>query len=126
MCRPAARRLVPLLQLTMRVAKLGYASVALLEVLCGCWISILQFRRRMMCLLRELYKAQQGRERSDVIALASPVIDELWVLCFLAPLAATNLRARSHDEIFLSDAALPPLSSARSPVHLQGSYIGTA
>jgi hypothetical protein len=116
MCRPAARRLVPLLQLTMRVAKLGYASVALLEVLCGCWISILQFRRRMMCLLRELYKVQQGRERTDVIALASPVIDELWILCFLAPLAATNLRARSHDEIFLSDASESTTASVKCQV----------
>lgn len=115
-CRPAARRLVPLLQLTMRVARLGYASVALLEVLCGCWVSILQFRRRMMCLLRELYKCQQGRERTDVIALAAPLIDELWVLSFMAPLAATNLRACSHDEIFLSDASESSTASVKCKV----------
>ena len=115
-CRPAARRLVPLLQLTMRVARLGYASVALLEILCGCWISILQFRRRMMCLLQETYKVQRGRQRTDVIALAAPLVDELWVLCFLAPLAATNLRAFTHDEIFLSDASESCIAAVKTQV----------
>lgn len=115
-CRPAARRLVPLLQITMRVARLGFGSVALLEILCGCWISILQFRRRMMCLLQASYKAQQGRDRTDVIALAVPLIDELWVLCFLAPLAATNLRAATHDEIFLSDASESCVAAVKTKV----------
>ena len=115
-CRPAARRLVPLLSLTIRVARLGYASVSLLEVLAGCWISILQFRRRMMCLLKELYKVQQARNRTDVVALAPPLVDELWILVFLGPLAATNLRATSLGQVFLSDASESCTASVKSTI----------
>ena len=65
--RPAARRLVPLLGLTSRIARLGFASVGLLEVLCGSWVSILQFRRRMLCLIDALYVAQGGRKSEEMV-----------------------------------------------------------
>ena len=46
--RPNPKRLIPLVELTSQIAKLGYTTVGLLEVLAGAWISILQSRRRML------------------------------------------------------------------------------
>lgn len=60
--RPSPKRVIPLMMLTSRLALLGYSTVALLQVISGSWISVLQTRRRMLCLLDHLYLAQQGLE----------------------------------------------------------------
>ena len=103
--RPAPKRLVPLLSLTAKVAKLGYASVALLEVLAGAWVSVLQFRRRTLCLLDAIYVAQRGRGSDDVVRISGHLQDELWLLAILGPIICTDMRAQSIPEVFLSDAA---------------------
>ena len=59
------KRLVPLIELSLRTARLGLASAALLETLAGGWIAILQSRRGMLCLVQFLYEAQR---RGDEIS----------------------------------------------------------
>ena len=103
--RAAPRRLVPMMMLTARVALLGFASVSLLQVLCGSWISILQVRRRMLCLVEELYHEQRGRDESAVVQLSPAAVAELWSLCSLGPIAVADLRAESLPELYLSDAS---------------------
>ena len=103
--RPNPKRLIPLLELTSKTARLGFCTVSLLEVLSGAWVSILQSRRRMMCLLDEVYQAQRGRERSSIIKMSLNLICELWLLCILGPLAASDMRASSIPELYLTDAS---------------------
>ena len=79
---------------------LGFATVGLLQILSGSWISILQVRRRVLCLLEHIYFAQQGRGQDAIIALSPQAISELWSLVALGPLAVTDLSARSHREFF--------------------------
>ena len=90
--------------LTLNIARLGFATVALLEVLAGAWVSVLRYRRRMLS-LQHIYAVQAGRNRCDIIRLPLALITELWVLFALGPLAASNLRARTLPRIFLSDAS---------------------
>ena len=52
--RAALTRLLPLMEATAAIARLGHATVGLLEVVTGSWVSVLQVRKRMMCLL-DLY-----------------------------------------------------------------------
>ena len=103
--RSAPKRLVPLMWITARVALLGYATVSLLQILSGSWISILQVRRRMLCLLDHIYIAQQGRDQEDIVQLSGELKSELWCLCSLGGVAVADLRAQSHGELFLSDAS---------------------
>lgn len=103
--RPSPKRVIPLMMLTSRLALLGFSTVALLQVISGSWISVLQTRRRMLCLLDHLYLAQQGRDLDDVVQLSPAAIAECWTLVSLAPMVVFNLRARSHDEVFMSDAS---------------------
>lgn len=103
--RPNPKRLIPLVELTAQIAKLGYATVGLLEVLSGAWISILQSRRRMLCLLDEIYQAQRNRDRSDILKMSRKLVTELWLLCILGPLSASDLRAASTPELYLTDAS---------------------
>ena len=99
------KRTVPLMYLTARVAALGYSTVGLLEILAGSWVSVLQVRRRMMCLLSEIYEAQKGRAREEIIELSAPLRQELWVLVCLGPLAYSSMRWQSIPELFMSDAS---------------------
>eukprot|EP00438_Fugacium_kawagutii_P014015 Skav204090 [mRNA] locus=scaffold3129:371114:378324:+ [translate_table: standard] len=103
--RAAPRRLVPLMLATSKTIRLGVASVGLLQTLAGSWISVLQYRRRMLCLLDLIYEVQQGRQQEDIVQLSPKLRDEMWVLVALAPLAVTDLRAASLGHLFLTDAS---------------------
>ena len=109
--RPAARRLVPLLHVTIQVARLAVASVVLLEIVCRAWMSILQFQRRMV------RHPQAEHDHTDLISLSAEIVAELWVLVIPSPLAATDLRAKSIDEIFLTDASEDAVAGVRVKVY---------
>lgn len=114
--RAAPKRLIPLMWISARVALLGVATVGLLQILTGSWISILQVRRRTLCLLDHLYAAQQGRGQEDLVELSGEAKSELWSLCALGGIAVADLRAQSHGELFLSDASEEFTASVKAPV----------
>ena len=115
-CRANPSRLIPLLFLTSRTAALGIASIGLLEVLAGSWVSVLQYRRRMMSLLHHIYLAQVGRERMEVIRMSKALVAELWLLVALGPVAVTDLRAETLPQVFLSDASSGYVASVAADV----------
>ena len=84
--RASPKRLIPLMWISARIALLGFATVHLLQIISGSWISILQVRRRMLCLLDHLYVAQQGRDLEAVVELTGEAKSELWSLCALGRL----------------------------------------
>ena len=98
-------RAASLCWVTSKVASLGYCSISLLEVIAGGFVSLFTFRRRMMSLLDLVYVIQCGRERAEIISLSPPVIDELWSLVVLCPLAVSDLRADFSDRIYMVDAS---------------------
>ena len=104
-CRSSLKRLIPLVDITARTARLRVATVHLLEILAGAGVSILQVRRRMLSLLQHIYSAQVGRQRSDILRLSLPLIAELWSLVILGPIAVADLRAQTLPKIYLSDAS---------------------
>jgi hypothetical protein len=69
------------MHVTAQVASMGHATVGLLEVLAGSWVSVLQTRRRTMCLLEHIYAAQC----SEVVRLAAALVQELWGLVIIGP-----------------------------------------
>ena len=114
-CRASLKRLVPLVDITARVARLGLATVHLLEIIAGAWVSILQVRRRMLSLLQFVYTAQVGRQRTDIVRLSLPLLVELWSLVILGPVAVTDLRAQTLPKIHLSDASSSCVAVVSSP-----------
>ena len=113
--RGSPKRMVPLIYISSKIALLGYATVALLQAICGSWVSLLQVRRRMLCLVDLLYVAQQGREPDDIVELSNEAVNELWILCCLGPIAVTNLRAQSVEEVYLTDASEWGIAAVRAP-----------
>ena len=79
--------------------------LGLLEVIAGGFVALFCFRRRMMSLLDGVYRLQVGRDRKDVVALPTLLVDELWSLVSLCPLAVSDLRADYFEEVFMVDAS---------------------
>lgn len=98
-------RCASLAWVTSRVASLRVCAVSLLQVLAGGFVSVFGFRRRIMSLLDLIYAAQCGRDERDIIQLSDALVDELWSLAILCPLAVTDLRAVFSSEIFMVDAS---------------------
>ena len=99
------QRTLPVTLITARIARLGYGSKKLLEVLAGAWTAVAQLRKRCMCLLDCIFDEISGHDYGEVFPLSESLIAELWSLAVLAPLMTTDLRARTDAELSMVDAS---------------------
>ena len=103
--RPNLSRAIPLCRLIVEVVRLGRASVGLLELLAGSLVSIFQLRRRFMSNLQEIYSAQRGRDRRDIVELSAELIDELLTCIPLVLLTKIDFRLGAAPFLVASDAS---------------------
>eukprot|EP00434_Breviolum_minutum_P030991 symbB.v1.2.027409.t1/scaffold2802.1/size122644/5 len=98
------QRVLPIF-LSSQVARLGFGARKLLEVLAGAWTSILQFRKRSMCLLESIFSVITAHSYQEILAIPGDLVAELWPLTTLAPLCITDLRAQTSSTLSLVDAS---------------------
>ena len=98
-------RALALAVVTLWVAMLGFATPGLLDILAGSWVSVLVFRRRMLCLLDLIFNAMRGHSVSTLLRLSRELRSELFMLALLAPLATSDLRCPVSDIIYVVDAS---------------------
>lgn len=103
--RGAIRRAIPLCSIVMQIAALGHSTVDLLQIISGALISLLLYRRRMLCLLDAIFGSCRGREGREVVQLSGRCRSELLSIAVLLPLAASNLRAPVSGRVVASDAS---------------------
>ena len=103
--RATLDRSLPIAFITAQVAQLGFANRKLLEVLAGSWTSILQLRKRCMCLLATIFEDIQRHEYEEVFSLSAETVEELWCLVLLSPLFCADLRAQPVSALSLVDAS---------------------
>ncbi len=103
--RGSLKRAIPLFGLLLRVSRLGYASVELLQVLSGSLVSLFLFRRRLLSVMNYIFQACRGREERDIVKLSGRLRGELLVLACLLPVAVCNLRAEIQGRVVASDAS---------------------
>ena len=103
--RGSLKRAIPLFGLLIRVAKLGYASVGLLQILSGSVVALFLFRRRFLSVMHYVFQACRGRSEKDIVKLSGRLKGELLTLACLLPVAVTNLRATIQDRIVATDAS---------------------
>lgn len=99
------QRVLPIAFLSSQVARLGFGTRKLLEVLAGAWTSILQFRKRSMCLLESIFSVITAHSYQEIFAIPGDLVAELWLLTTLAPLCITDLRAQTSSTLSLVDAS---------------------
>ena len=103
--RPNLKRAIPLAFLAVRLLRIGRASVSLLEILAGSFVSIFQLRRRLMSCMDEIYAAQRGRDRRDVVSISLELHDEILCLLALLPLSCIDMRLKPSPAVVASDAS---------------------
>ena len=103
--RASVARSISLVWTTVQILKLGFTSISLLEILCGGYVSLFIFRRRLMSMLDVSYRIQVGRDRRDVISIPGELASELWGLVLLAPLSVAELRAKCCPKVFAVDSS---------------------
>ena len=115
--RASLSRVIPIAAATELVLRIGVCSAGLLEILVGCWTATFLFRRRLLCLLGVVYEPlQRGLTRKSVFKL-SPQLKEELILCItLAPLTATDLRAKNSEYVYCSDASDTGLGITKAPL----------
>ena len=114
--RPNLSRAIPLTRLIIEVVRLGRASVGLLELLAGSLVSIFQMRRRFMANLQEIYNAQRGRDRRDIIDLSAELIDELLTCIPLVLLTKVDFRLEAPPFLVASDASSQLEAAVFAPI----------
>ena len=103
--RGSLKRAIPLFGLLLRVSKLGYASVGLLQILSGSVVALFLFRRRFLSTMHFIFQTCNGRKETDIIRLSGRLRAELLVLACLLPVSASNSRAKVQDRIIATDAS---------------------
>lgn len=98
-------RAISLCWVTSKIATMGICSVNLLEIIAGGFVSLFGYRKRLMSLLDLIYVVQGGRQQEDIIRLPTALVEELWSLILLCPLAVSDLRAGFSNKIFMVDAS---------------------
>lgn len=102
---PSLKRSVPVAFIVLEMLRLGYTSVALLEVLAGSFVSIFQCRRRCMSVLELVYKEQSGKSRSTILKLSRELREELLRCVGLTVLACIDMRLEPSTMLVASDAS---------------------
>ena len=103
--RGSIRRAVPLCNIVLQIAALGFSTVDLLRIVSGALISLLLYRRRMLCLLDSIFESCRSREGREVVQLSGKCRSELLSVAVLLPLAASNLRAPISGVVVATDAS---------------------
>ena len=102
---PPERR-AALALLTLRLARCGWGSPALVRRLLGSWVFHLMFRRAAFSVPDEAFRFAQGSGDPDRVERLPPgVRAELAALSLLAPLLVTSLRAPVAPRLWCTDAS---------------------
>ncbi len=119
--RANLKRAIPLVHVLLRVVRLGRSTVSLLEVLAGALVACFQFRRRFMSMLHEIYCAQRGRQRDDIVVFSKQLKDELLCCAGLVVLSGFNLRLKPSRFLVATDAS----STTRAAVSAEIGEVAT-
>ena len=103
--RPSLKKLVPLVNVVLRMLELGYTTVGLLELLSGAFVAAFQLRRRLMSALAEIYAAQRSRGRKEIIKMSGELKDELFCIIGLLAVSCIDFRLKPSTKLVASDAS---------------------
>lgn len=103
--RAQLERTLPIAMVTAKLCALGSSSRKLLEIVAGAWTSIVQFKKRAMCLLSAVFADIQAHDYNAVFKMSPETVAELWCLVVLAPTFCTDLRNIPQTSLSMVDAS---------------------
>ena len=93
--RAQLERTIPICFITSQLCRLGWANKKVLEIVAGAWVSILQYRRRAMCLIEHIFYDITSHDYDEIFELSAAAVGELWSLVGLSPLIC----ARTYERL---------------------------
>ena len=83
----------------------GRVSRQLLQILLGCWIHVLLFRRPIFSVIDALFHEGQDLPSNKVFCLSPKAVNELQALALLGPVAQADLRVSYSPFLYCTDAS---------------------
>eukprot|EP00438_Fugacium_kawagutii_P017058 Skav216351 [mRNA] locus=scaffold2385:191031:215658:- [translate_table: standard] len=104
---PASKR-IPMVALSLEVAKMPAVSRSLASRLAGNWVSILMYRRPFSCLLGSIFRLGNTTEKEakDVVLLPRKAAEELVLASIFGLIAVTDISVEYDDVIYATDASM--------------------
>lgn len=103
--RPLRSRCIPLVRIIAEVVRIQHCTVSLLEIISGSLISVFQSRRRFMSILEEVYSAQRGRSRQEIVKIPPSLQQELLQACALVSLRVVDFKLKPSRCVVASDSS---------------------
>ena len=98
-------RIAVLAYITAVIVYKGVATRKVLQALIGCWTHVCLFRRPVFAVMDQVYHEGSNLDGNIVFRLSKQAINELVLLCVLAPTMQTDLRASAVPSVFMMDAS---------------------
>lgn len=114
---PALKR-IPMIALSLEVAKLPAVSRSLASRLAGNWVSILMYRRPFSCLLDSIFKLGNStpKEADEVVKLPRRAAEELALASVFGLIAVTDISVDYDEMIYAADASMNSGASAKKRI----------
>ena len=110
------QRILVLSMISIAIAHRGTCTPKLLQIVLGCWIHVLLFRRALFALIDDLFKQGRGLASHAVFCLSNQARNELVLLAALGPTAQSDLRVSNATSIYATDASPTWGAVCKAPV----------
>lgn len=98
-------RILLLSLISMQIVRLGTITRRLLNLLVGCWVHVLLFRRVLFSVMDSLFKDGLDHDPDAVFCLSRQSLNELQILAMLGPVAQSDLRVCYSKHVYMTDAS---------------------
>eukprot|EP00438_Fugacium_kawagutii_P008019 Skav209170 [mRNA] locus=scaffold1137:401715:406094:- [translate_table: standard] len=102
----APRSRIALLSLiSLAVVRAGTCTRHTLQMIVGCWVHVLLFRRVLFSIIDALFSEGISKPAHETFCLSRQARNELQLLAILGPTAQSDLRAQFCSHLFTTDAS---------------------
>lgn len=98
-------RILLLSGISMKIVSQGTCTRRLLNLVVGCWVHVLLFRRVLFSVIDSLFTDGLARPLDQVFCLNRQSLNELQVLAMLGPTAQSDLRVHYSKFLYTTDAS---------------------
>ena len=112
-------RIALLSRVSLAVCRVKTCTKQLLQILLGCWIHVLLFRRPLFSIIDALFHEGQGQPANRVFCLSPQAVNELQALALLGPVAQADLRVSYSPFLYCTDASPSGGAVCRAQIGVQ-------
>ena len=114
-------RIILLSRVSLAVCRVKTCTRQLLQILLGCWIHVLLFRRPLFAILDALFHEGQGLPANKVFCLSPKAVNELQAIALLGPVAQADLRVSYSPFLYCTDASPTGGAVCRAQIGVEAS-----